>query len=107
MDIKFYRGDNHIVKFKFKAFTGKIDNIFLTVKCEQRTSRVQKKLDDGITLKEDGWYYVEFVPEDTDGLDCTLKMTYDIQIITDGLKYTVHKGLFILKEDITTPDCEV
>lgn len=106
MDISFYRGDNHKVRFKFKNFTGTIDNVFFTVKCANKYPRIKKKLNEGITLGDDGYYCIEFLPEDTDKLDCTLKMVYDIEIIVKGEKKTVAKGDFILMEDVTTPDCE-
>lgn len=105
-NIEFYRGDNHQVKFQFKSFTGKIDEMYFTVKCEQKYPRVKKCLGNGIELIDD-WYNVFFVPEDTDGIDCSLTMKYDIQIITGGKKFTVQTGEFNLLEDITTPDCEV
>jgi hypothetical protein len=107
VNIGYVRGDNHPIKFRFKTFTGDIEKMFFTVKCEKKFLRLQKTLKNGIVLKEDGYYYIDFVPEDTNNIDCDLKMTYDIQIVTSGLKYTVQKGAFILEEDITTPDCEV
>lgn len=106
MDISFYRGDDHKVRFKFKNFTGTIDKMFFTVKCTNRQPRIKKNLDNGIS--RDGEYYViEFSPADTDDLPCYLDMIYDIEIIVGGEKKTVAKGKFILEEDITTPDCEV
>ena len=106
MVINFYRGDDHQEKFRFKTFTGNIDDIFFTVKCKNRYPRIKKKLNNGIELIDD-WYYITFVPADTEGLDCNIEMEYDIEIITGGKKYTVLKGVFTLEEDITTPDCEV
>lgn len=106
MNISFLRGDDHQEKFRFKNFTGTIEQVFFTVKCINKYPRIKKKLGNGIELI-DGWYYITFLPEDTDGLDCSLEMVFDIQIITDGKKYTVEKGTFVLEEDITTPDCEV
>ena len=106
MTIEFFRGDDHQEKFKFKTFTGVIDEIYFTVKCEHKYPRIKKKLKDGIEFV-DGWYYLTFIPSDTECIDCNLKMQYDIQIITNGKKYTVQKGEFVLLEDVTTPDCEV
>ena len=105
-NIEFFRGDNHQVKFQFKNFDGKIDEMYFTVKCEHKYPRVKKTLNDGIELI-DGWYNIFFVPSDTDGIDCSLTMKYDIQIVTGGKKFTVQTGEFNLLEDITTPDCEV
>ena len=106
MDIRFYRGDDHQEKFRFKTFTGTIEDMFFTVKCKNKYPRIKKRLGEGIELKDD-WYYLTFLPSDTDKLDCNLEMKYDIEIITEGKKYTVQKGSFILEEDVTTPDCEV
>lgn len=106
MFISFFRGNSHQEKFRFKSFTGKVDNIFFTVKCAEKKVRIKKKLNDGIELI-DGWYYLKFVPSDTDELECNERMDYDITIIVRGEKYTVQKGVFLLKENITTPDCEV
>ena len=106
MNISFFRGDDHQEKFRFKTFSGTIDDMFFTVKCKNRYSRIKKKLGEGIELI-DGWYYLTFLPSDTDKLTPDLEMEYDIEIITEGKKFTVLKGDFVIEEDITTPDCEV
>jgi hypothetical protein len=106
MEISFTRGDTHKEKFRFKTYTGSVDNMFFTVKCENKYIRVTKKLGQGIELI-DGWYHLTFKPEDTDGIDCSLNMKYDIEIIVQGEKYTIQKGNFLLDEDVTTPECEV
>lgn len=106
MEIQFFRGDNKQVKFRFKNFTGKVDEVFFTVKCENKIPRIKKKLNNGIELA-DGWFCINFEPTDTDELECNQRMKYDIEIIFEGKKYTVQTGRFILKEDVTTPDCEV
>lgn len=105
MNIKFFRGDDHEERFRFKTFNGEIEQIYFTVKNKMESAKIKKKLNDGIIL-EDDWYHLIFTPEDTDGL-VREEMIYDIEIITNGLKYTVQKGRFILEEDVTTPDCEV
>lgn len=106
MKISFFRGDDHEVKFRFPNFNGTIEMIYLTVKCSEKTTRLQKKLGDGIELV-DNYYVVTFVPDDTNNLPCYLKMTYDIEIITGGKKYTVLKDEFEIEEDITLPKDEV
>lgn len=106
MMISFFRGDNHQEKFRFKKYTGKIDMVFFTVKDENKNPVIKKKLNDGISLLEE-WYIINFLPEDTNNLKCDTVMKFDIEIITQGEKYTAEKGTFILDEDITTPDCEV
>lgn len=105
MDVSFYRGNDHEVKFKFPKFNGTIEKVFLTVKCLAKTKRIQKKMGDGI--KFDGEYYVaSFVPEDTDKLSCDLNMTYDIKIIVGGKRYTVAKHKFKLLEENTSLEDE-
>lgn len=106
MDISFYRGDDHKVRFKFKNFTGTIEKMFFTVKDGNRQVKIKKNLNSGIS--HDGEYYcIEFSPADTDDLPCYLDMIYDIEIIVGGEKKTVAKGKFTIEEDVTTPDCEV
>lgn len=106
MDIRFFRGDDHKVRFKFKNFTGPIEKMYFTVKCTNGRPRIQKKLHNGIS-EDNGIYCIEISPSDTDNLPCTLDMVYDIEIITGGEKKTVAKGAFNIEEDVTTPDCEV
>lgn len=106
MKISFYRGDDHLVKFRFPNFNGVIEKIYLTVKCVDKKVILQKKLNDGIEL-ENGYYVVTFIPEDTNKLPCYLKMVYDIEIITNGKKTTVIKDDFEIKEDVTLPEDEV
>ncbi len=106
MVIQFTRGDNHQVRFKFKTFTGEIEKMYFTVRCQMDRVRIQKKLGDGIEYK-DGWYTINFIPEDTDGLICGTPMKYDIEIIVDSEKYTIIKDTLMLEEDITTPAEEV
>jgi hypothetical protein len=106
MNISFFRGDDHQEKFRFKTFAGNVEELYFTVKCKNKYPRIKKKIGNGIELIE-GWYYITFLPSDTDNLSCDLEMEYDIEIVTGGKKYTVQKGTFTLEEDITTPDCEV
>lgn len=106
MEIKFFRGDDHLVKFKFKTYTGPIDKIYFTVKDENREVRLHKWLGNGIS-KEDDYYVITFIPKDTDDLPYWLKLTYDIQIEIEGKKYTIAKDKFTLEEDITRPAEEV
>lgn len=106
MYIKFYRGDNFELKFKFKNLETVVDKMYFTVKNKKGDVLIKKKLNDGISLI-DGYYLITFLPEDTDGMVCEDGMVYDISIIIEGSKHTVLKGKFILEEDVTTPDCEV
>lgn len=102
MIISFFRGNDHEVKFKFKTFTGAIEKMWLTVKCQQKIKRLQKTLGNGIELVN-GYYVVTFVPKDTDELPCDLELVYDIEIQTGGKIFTAAKNTFEVKEDVTTP----
>ena len=106
MVIKFYRGDDHSVKFRFLNFNGTIDEIYFTIKNQKKETILHKRLKDGIDIVDD-YYVINFVPNDTDNIDIYLEMEYDIQIVVDNKKYTIAKNKFILDEDITTPENEV
>lgn len=108
MIIKFYRGDNHKVRFRFTKYTGEVEKMYFTVKDELRNVILAKKLGDGSFEKdEEGWYVIKFVPEDTDNLPFWKDLIYDIQIIVEGEKYTIKKDIFKLEEDVTRPTEEV
>lgn len=106
MEIKFFRGNDHEVKFRFPKFNGSIEKVYFTVKCGCKIKRLQKTLGNGIELVDD-YYVVTFLPDDTENLMCDLAMKYDIKIITNGKKYTVHKNVFKLEEEVTTSKDEV
>lgn len=104
--IQFFRGNYHQVKFKFKSYTGDVNKIYFTVKCEERLVRIAKNLDNGIT-KDGEWYVITFLPEDTNDLSIGLDMIYDIEILINDKPFTIAKGAFVLEEDITRPTEEV
>ena len=100
MDIKFFRGDFHQTKFRFKSYKGPIDKMYFTVKDSNRQVQLTKKLNDGIT-KEGDWYIITFLPEDTNELPYWLDMIYDIEIFIGETKpITVVKAAFDLEEDV-------
>lgn len=107
MKIEFYRGDNHKVRFRFTKYKGEIEKMYFTVKDEVRNVILAKRLGDGSFEKDGEWYVIKFVPKDTDDLQFWLELTYDIEIIVQGEKYTIMKDEFKLKEDVTRPDEEV
>ena len=107
MEIKFFRGNFHQTKFKFKNFTKNLDKVYFTVRCENRELRLAKRLGAGIE-KEGEYYVITFKPDDTNDIPCWLKMTYDIEIFVDKDKpLTVAKDRFILEEENTRPTEEV
>ena len=95
MTIRFYRGNDHEVRFRIKDFDVELENIILTVENIYGDTKIVKKLNDGIK-NIDGWYHVYFVPSDTKNIRYE-KMTYKIDIVLDGLTYTIKKGKFIIK----------
>lgn len=106
MEIKFFRGDDHQTRFKFINYSGPIDTVYFTVRNDYRELAITKSLGNGIEKSGD-YYVITFTPEDTDKLSVFSEMTYDIEIIINGKKYTVAKDDFILEEDITRPTEEV
>lgn len=106
MEIKFFRGDYHQTKFKFKTYKGPIDKMYFTVKCEERVVRIAKKLDDGIT-KDGDYYVITFEPEDTNNLPGGITMVYDIEIFVNDKPFTICKDKFTIDEDVTRPSEEV
>lgn len=106
MIIKFFRGNDHEVKFRFKNFTGTIEKMYFTVKCAAGKVRLQKTIGNGIE-KVDDWYVITFVPADTNDIQCYLKMFYDIEIVVGGKVKTVAKNSFVLEEKVTRPEDEV
>lgn len=106
-EIKFFRGNYHQIRFKFKTYTGTPEKIYLTVRCEKGYKQLHKRLGNGIELVDD-WYVITFLPEDTNDIDCSLDMTYDIEIVVDNKKpFTIKKDKFTLLEENTRPEDEV
>ena len=106
LEIKFMRGDNHYIQFKFKDFLQEVDFVYFTVRDNLDRVILTKKSGDGIEY--DGEYYViSILPEDTNKLNKFLdKMVYDIEIMIAGEKFTVAKDRFIIEKDVTTPSEE-
>ena len=65
-----------------------VENIYGDTKLIKRLGAGIKKIDD--------WYHVYFVPSDTKNMFYE-KMIYKIDIVLDGLTYTIKKGKFIIK----------
>ena len=105
-EIKFFRGDYHETKFKFKTYTGPVDKIYFTVRDEERIVRMTKQSDNGIK-KEGEYYVIVFEPEDTNNLPFGLVMVYDIEIMVNGKPFTIAKDKFTIDEDVTRPTEEV
>lgn len=106
MKISFIKGNDHEEIFRFKSFTGSIEEVFFVVTDDSDKIVISKKLNDGIKA-EDGRYRIIFTPDDTKNLDYDVPMNYGIAIITNGLRYTILDGDFRLKKNHAPSECEV
>lgn len=92
MNIKYYKGDDHELRFKIKNFTRVFDEVIFVVKDTYGSVLIEKSLGKGIEYKN-GWYHVVLLPDDTSSLS-TKNMTYDIIVKTNELTFTVNRGNF-------------
>ena len=91
MNIRYYKGDDHKISFKFSNLTGEIQDIIFEAKYIDESITIKKKLGDGIDFAND-WYHIILKPEDTLKIPRYKKMIYDIKIIINNLTYTVKRG---------------
>ena len=105
-------GNTYSRDFNVYNFPVEIDQVYFTVKESDKDKRfkLQKKLDDGITLvdEEEGrvTYNLLINPEDTDDLKVNKNYTCDVTVVsntTPQVKKTIITGTFRLK-DHTTKD---
>lgn len=107
------RGDT--AKYRLKILTSNdveittndITNIYFSVKENFKNTDVllQKQLNDGITLGEDGYYHIVISSTDTDELSFG-DYYYDIQLNITNEKYTIVKGIFKIDWEITDVESE-
>lgn len=99
------RGDSKAYKFqrKYKDANGVIhpitqiaDKVFFTVKKSYRNQEflLQKRLSD-MTFDENAFYHFMINPEDTNNIDFGTYV-YDVEVITNGHKFTISSGNFVL-----------
>lgn len=109
MDFEFTRGDTKVFKFKLTDKNKEDisltpgDKLYLTVKQTPNSKKVeiQKTLDNGIVLKDDGYYYVTISAEDTANMAYGT-YGYDIEIKTmTGIVQTLIIGSITLTEEYT------
>lgn len=109
MDFEFTRGDTKVFKFKLIDKNGEelslsdADKLFFTVKKTASSKNItfQKTLNNGIELKDDGYYYVTIKPDDTSDLSYG-DYGYDIEIKTStGIVKTLILGTITLTEEYT------
>ena len=115
MDLEFTRGDTKVFKFKLTDKNGELltltpaDKIYLTVKKDTNSKAVifQKRIGNGIELKEDGYYYVTIYPDDTNELPYG-QYGYDLEIKTGtGIVKNLVVGTITLTEEYTFKGDEV
>lgn len=115
MDLEFPRGDTKVFKFKITDKNGEeltltsADKLYMTVKkdANSNTVRFQKRIGNGIELKDDGYYHVTIFPDDTNHLSYG-QYGYDIQINTaTGIVKTLALGTITLTEEYTFKGDEV
>lgn len=109
------RGDNKTFKFKRTTKEGKVitevpDEMYITLKKNSGITKAlfQKKLSNNSIIYDGNtnYYSFEIVPEDTDSLVYG-KYNFDIEIIKNNKKRTIHKGTLKVTEEYTFTANEV
>lgn len=112
IDYEFKRGDTKVLnKFRPTDKNGEIlnlsntDNIYFTMKKDENGKAILKKsINNGITLKDDGYYHMTLEASDTAKLNVgTYK--YDIELVLNletQFVQTIIEGEITLTQDITT-----
>ena len=110
--MKIIRGDSKTFTFQRKDKNGEVitekpNKMYLTIKQNEyeKQALIQKTFDDGIRF-ENGTYYVDFLPEDTDNLSFG-DYIYDIEIINDGKPKTIKVDEFVIDKEVTHKENEV
>ena len=112
IDYEFPRGDTYQLR-KFRVtdknknviqLTG-TEQLYFTVKTDSNSNNVliQKRINTGIELGEDGYYHITIDPADTNKLDYGLYV-YDISLKSTGAKTivkTLINGTITLTDEIT------
>lgn len=115
MDLELTRGDTKILKFRLTYMNGEkleladTDKIYFTVKKkpESKVVLIQKTLNNGITLKEDGYYYIIINSDDTAELSYSTYY-YDLEIKTiTGIVKTLLVSTITLTVECTHKQDEI
>lgn len=112
IDYEFKRGDTKVLK-KFRPIdnNGQVlnlsntDNIYFTMKKDERGKAILKKsINNGITLEDDGYYHITLNAEDTGELNAgTYKYDIELNLNLETLFVnTLIEGEITLLQDITT-----
>lgn len=91
MNIRYYRGDDHKITFRFKNLTTEPEDIIFEVKDIYGSTKIKKTLDDGIDFVNE-YYHIILKPEDSLKIESNRRMIYYIKIVVNGLTYTVKKA---------------
>ena len=96
-DIRFYKGDTFSFKVSLKDKTQNIDSAYLSVR-EYATEPIvlQKKLNQGITLVEEGVYRVQIESFDTYYLQAGVRYIFDLTFKCENVVKTILYGSFTL-----------
>lgn len=112
IDYEFPRGDTYpLRKFRVTDKNGNViqltdtEQLYFTVKTDSNTRDVliQKRINSGIELGNDGYYHITMEAEDTNGLDYATYV-YDIQLKstrTKNIVKTLFDGTITLTDEVT------
>lgn len=112
IDYTFTRGDTKVLdKFRVTDKNGDVitlglsDQLYFTMKDGGGVAVVKKKIGNGITLGDDGYYHITMEASDTANLPVET-YSYDIEMDLDrtpAYVKTLIEGTIELEEDVTTP----
>lgn len=112
IDYEFKRGDSfNLRKFRIKDKNKNViqltstEQLYFTVKTDSNNSNalIQKRINTGIELGDDGYYHITMEPADTNGLDYGTYV-YDIQLKstrTKNIVKTLFDGTITLTDEVT------
>lgn len=117
IDYELKRGDTKLLnRFKIKDKEGNLinltnnDQLYFTVKKNSNSNKVliKKTINDGIYLKDDGYYHITLEPSDTSKLNYGTYV-YDIELKKTNPKVfvrTLLEGSITLTEEVTWEEDE-
>ena len=111
MLIEFPRGDYKSLSITITGYSGKIEELYFTVKENANSSKVvlQKKIGDGIEYSDEIKKYVlKFEPSDTDNLEMNKIYGFDFEVLAEHKKLKkTFTGQFYLTSEYTHTKDEV
>ena len=103
-DIYIPRGNSYTlyVKLTSAGRPFEVENMYFTIKRDASTEFIkQKKLNDGITIKDEGYYLINLTAEETEEMNFNNLFKYDIKIVKNSLEKTIVMGDFMVTVDYT------